>query len=303
MDRKEPLWQKNSRNYEIYLTLERNFAPNSVESYMRDVRQFIEYAVEWGISDPSDVTASDINNFLAHIYDKGVKKSSQARVLSGVKSFFNYMVVSELLESSPIEFIESPKLTRALPEILSIDEIDMIIDSIDTSNPQGFRNKAIIETIYSCGIRASELISLTLNDIFFDDGFIRVSGKGRKQRIVPISDRAIGYIREYMDQRSAMFVSPKHQDCLFLNRRGNQLTRVMIHTIISRASKYVGIAKAVGPHTLRHSFATHMLVGGANIRQVQDLLGHESVVTTEIYTHLDISNLSDTLEKYHPLKL
>ena len=303
MDRKEPLWQENSRKYQTYLTIERNFADNSVESYMRDLRQFVEYAVERGINSPKDVTVSDINNFMACVYDKGVKKSSQARVLSGVKSFFNYLVANNLVDSSPVEFIESPKLTRSLPEVLSIDDIDKIIDNIDTNHPQGFRNKAIIETIYSCGIRASELISLTMNDVFFNDGFIRVNGKGRKQRIVPISDRAIEYIKEYMNQRNTMTPSSKHQDCLFLNRRGNQLTRVMIHTIISRAAKYAGITKSVGPHTLRHSFATHLLVGGANIRQVQDLLGHESVVTTEIYTHLDITNLADSLEKHHPLKL
>ena len=303
MDKKEPLWQKNSRSYEIYLTLERNFANNSVESYMRDLRQFVEYAMERGISEPSRITASDVNDFMACIYDKGVKKSSQARVLSGVKSFFNYLVSNNLIESSPVEFVESPKLTRALPEVLSIDDIDRIIDEVDIFHPQGVRNKAIIETLYSCGIRASELVSLTLNDIFFDDGFIRVNGKGRKQRIVPISDRAIDYIRDYMEQRTTMVVNPKYQDCLFLNRRGNQLTRVMIHTIISKAAKYAGITKSVGPHTLRHSFATHLLVGGANIRQVQDLLGHESVVTTEIYTHLDITNLADSLERCHPLKL
>lgn len=303
MDKIESLWQKYSVIYESYLTIERNFTDNSVESYMRDVRQFIEYTLERDIDIPSDITPIDLNNFMAHIYDKGIKKSSQARVLSGVKSFFNYLLANNLIEVSPANFIESPKLSRPLPEVLSIDDIDRIIDNIDTSHPQGFRNKAIIETIYSCGIRASELTSLTINDIFFEDGFIRVNGKGRKQRIVPISDRAIIYINEYMEQRSTLNVTPKQQEYLFLNRRGHQLTRVMIHTIISRAAKFVGITKAVGPHTLRHSFATHMLVGGANIRQVQDLLGHESVITTEIYTHLDITNLADTLENHHPLKL
>lgn len=302
MAKTEQMWQKQSKNYEIYLTIERNFADNSVESYMRDLRQLVEYALERGINEPKDITSSDINDFMACLYDKGVKKSSQARVLSGIKSFFSYMLAHDLLVSSPTEFIDSPKLTRALPDILSVEEIDKIINNIDTSHPQGTRNKAIIETIYSCGVRASELTSLTLNDIFFDDGFIRVTGKGRKQRVVPISNIAILYIKEYLDQRTKISIDPKHQDYLFLNRRGRQLTRIMIHTIISKAALYAGISKPVGPHTLRHSFATHLLVGGANIRQVQDLLGHESVITTEIYTHLDIKNLADSLEKYHPLK-
>lgn len=302
MKKFEMSWQSHSENYERYLTLERNFSSNSIESYLRDLRQFTEYSIGKGIEYPEDVSPLDIHGFMSTIYDKGIKRSSQARVLSGLKAFYNYLLLHDIISKSPLINIESPRQSRTLPDVLSVDEIDAMIDGIDDNHEQCVRNKAILETIYSCGIRVSELVSLNLNDIFFNDGFIRVTGKGRKQRIVPISERAISYIEHYIDLRLMMKINSKHQDILFLNRRGSKLTRVMIHTIVSQAAKNAGITKSVGPHTLRHSFATHLLTGGANIRQVQDLLGHESVITTEIYTHLDMTNLSESLEMYHPLK-
>lgn len=250
---------------------------------------------------PLAVGREHIEHYLAALFDRRVEVSTQARILSGIKSFFNYLVLNDNADSSPAEFVEMPKPVRKLPDVLSVEEIDAILGGIDLSHPQGHRNKAIIETLYSCGLRVSELISLRLGDLFFDDGFVRVTGKGDKQRLVPLSPAAKKNISLWLEQRRGMNPDPKNADFVFLNRRGRRLTREMVYLIVERAAGEAGIRKKISPHTFRHSFATHLLRGGASIRQVQDLLGHGSIITTEIYTHLDSEGLRDSIENYHPL--
>ncbi len=294
-------WRRLVLGYETYLTQERNLAANTVESYLRDVRQFGEWiGRDCGLA-PSALKASHIEAFMASLFDQGVAKSTQARMLSGIRSFFTYLVLAGENPSTPTEFVDSPKVGRHLPDVLTLAEIDALVAAIDLSQPQGHRNLAIIEVMYSCGLRVSEVVSLRLGDLFFDDGFIRVVGKGDKQRLVPVSDVAKKYILHYLGQRAAMKVDRRSADVLFLNRRGNRLTRVMIFTLLRQTAQAAGITKTISPHTLRHSFATHLLTGGASIRQVQEMLGHESITTTEIYTHLDTRHLQKTLETFHPL--
>ncbi|MCD8103295.1 MAG: tyrosine-type recombinase/integrase [Alistipes sp.] len=331
-------WDNLIRSYTAYLRFERNLAENTVESYLRDISQFRDFLVkEYGQPDGTEMSVSvsvsertaatdrsaarepatgtnpgpaesplytgreHIEQYLASLYDRRVEVSTQARILSGIKSFFSYLVLNDNADSSPAEFVEMPKPLRKLPDVLSVEEIDTILDGIDLSHPQGHRNKAIIETLYSCGLRVSELISLRLGDLFFDDGFVRVTGKGNKQRLVPLSPAAKKNISFWLEQRRSMDIDPKHADIVFLNRRGRKLTREMVYIIVERAAETAGIRKKISPHTFRHSFATHLLRGGASIRQVQDLLGHGSIITTEIYTHLDNDSLRESLEKYHPL--
>ena len=242
-----------------------------------------------------------IERYLVHLLEKRHKKSSQARELSGIKSFFNYLLLIDKIESSPAEFISAPKSSRTLPDILSVDEVERIISSIDTSTDKGLRDRAMLELMYSCGLRVTELISLKLSDLFFGEGYIRVLGKGNKQRLVPIGRVAQEYVMRYLDVRkeenSSSKTKTKGEQTLFLSNRRTGLTRVMVFNIIRQATELAGITKNVSPHTFRHSFATHLLAGGANIRQVQDMLGHENITTTEIYTHLDPDHLRDTIEK------
>lgn len=298
MSNAEKRWEDLSRKYRNYIKLEKRLSDNTVESYMRDLRQLATFATsgEYYVA-PRFVTDAMIENFMASLYDLGVGKATQARILSGVKSFFNFLLLEEQIESSPAEFIEGPKVGRKLPDVLSTAEIDLIIGTFDDVSTLGIRNAAMIETLYSCGLRVSELVGLRLGDLFFDEGFIRVVGKGDKQRLVPVSDEARDRIRHYLSVR----VGVGNIDILFLNNRGRGLTRVMIFTILRNASSAAGIAKDISPHTLRHSFATHLLEGGASIRQVQEMLGHESILTTEIYTHLDTSHLRQTIADHHPL--
>lgn len=302
MNRYATDWESLVQNYRTFIVVEKNLSPNSVESYMRDLQQLRDF-VSGSVGDilPTEVTSEHIEAFMTTVYDKGVQKSSQARVLSGVKSFFNFLLISDIIDSLPTEFIDAPKMGRKLPDVLSVAEIDKIVGSIDLSHPLGHRNKAMLETLYSCGLRVSELITLRLSDLFFDEGIVRVIGKGNKERLVPISGSACRYIATYMEQRLSMKVEAKCEDILFLNQHGRGLTRVMIFTIIKGAALRAGIDKTVSPHTFRHSFATHLLEGGASIRQVQELLGHESILTTEIYTHLDMTHLRRSVEEYHPL--
>lgn len=294
-------WDEQIEGYKRYITLEKNLSANTIESYLRDVEQFRTFVCQTCELPPNQIEASHIEQFMSCVYDRGSKKSSQARALSGVSSFFNYLVSIDLIDSAPTEFVDSPKSARLLPDVLSIEEIDSIESAIDLSHLQGHRNKAIIETLYSCGLRVSELTSLRISDLFFDDGFIRVIGKGNKQRLVPISDSARSYIEIYLEQRRNMSIEHRSEEILFLNRHGRKLTRVMIFTILKQTAQSAGITKSVSPHTLRHSFATHLLAGGASIRQVQELLGHESISTTEIYTHLDTKQLRKAVEVHHPL--
>ena len=291
-------WVEISRRYRTYIRLEKRLADNTVESYMRDLSQFAHFVLLFYDAAPADVEAGMIERYMAWLYEHGREKTSQARILSGIRSFFNYLLLAGDLESSPAEFIETPKFGRSLPDILSTEEIDRIIAAVDRSTAKGRRDSAMLEVLYSCGLRVSELTSLRLGDLFFGEGYIRVTGKGDKQRLVPVSAVARDKIQCYLDERPRKFAGA---DTLFLNNRGKALSRVMVFTIIRDAAHRAGIDKTISPHTFRHSFATHLLEGGAGIRQVQELLGHESIVTTEIYTHLDGEHLRETVERHLPI--
>ena len=288
-------------NNKTYIRLEKNLSDNSVEAYIRDITVFENFVLRMYDVPPTAVEEYMIERYLVHLLEKRHKKSSQARELSGIKSFFNYLLLTDKIESSPAEFISAPKSSRTLPDILSIDEVERIISSVDISTDKGLRDRAMLELMYSCGLRVTELISLKLSDLFFGEGYIRVLGKGSKQRLVPIGRVAQEYVMRYLDVRkeenSSSKTKTKGEQTLFLSNRRTGLTRVMVFNIIRQASELAGITKSVSPHTFRHSFATHLLAGGANIRQVQDMLGHENITTTEIYTHLDPDHLRDTIEK------
>ena len=289
-------WTEISRGYRTYMRLEKHLSDNTIESYMRDLAQFAHYVLRMYDVPPKKVEPEMIRNYLGRLFEQGREKSSQARALSGIKSFFNYLLLEEVIESSPAELIEAPKASRPLPDTLSTEEIDRLIGSIDASTTKGLRDRAMLELLYSCGLRVSELCDLRLGDLFFGEGYIRVIGKGDKQRLVPVSGMARDRIQLYLEVRDK---SRRKDDFVFLNNRGKQLTRVMIFTIIKSLAREAGIHKT---HTFRHSFATHLLEGGANIRQVQELLGHENILTTEIYTHLDDTHLRQTLEEHLSLE-
>lgn len=288
-------WERTLRAYRTYIKLEKHLSDNTVQAYMRDLKDFSHYVLRWFDVPPAKVESQMIERFMGYLFDRQREKTTQARVLSGIKSFYNYLLLNDKIETLPTEFICSPKCGRHLPDTLSVGEIDRIINSIDPQTSLGRRNRAILELLYSCGLRVSELTSLRMCDLFFGEGYIRVEGKGDKQRLVPISNVAREKVCIYLDDRKE-----KHwgsNETVFLNNRGKGLTRVMIFNILRQACLRAGITKTVSPHTLRHSFATHLLEGGASIRQVQEMLGHESIVTTEIYTHLDADRLRDTVEK------
>lgn len=287
-----------SRSYRTYMRLEKHLAKNTIESYMRDLAQFAHFILRMYDVPPKRVEPEMIRNYLTRMYDLGREKSSQARALSGIKSFFNYLILNDMIEASPAELIEAPKASRPLPDTLTTAEIDRLIGSIDSSTTKGLRDRAILELLYSCGLRVSELCELRIGDLFFGEGYIRVTGKGDKQRLVPISAMARERIQLYLDERRSRY----RDEVLFLNNRGCKLTRVMIFTIIKQAAQRASIDKKISPHTFRHSFATHLLQGGASIRQVQELLGHENIVTTEIYTHLNTDHLRETLEEHLSLE-
>lgn len=291
-------WVETARRYRTYIKVEKRLSENSVEAYMRDLEQFAHFVlVKWDVP-PRKVEREMVERYLEWLYDEGREKSSQARMLSGIRSFFNYLLLNDEIQSSPAEDISAPKAGRTLPDVLTTDEIDRLISSIEIDTVKGRRDRAIVEVLYSCGLRVSELITLRVSDLFFGEGYIRVIGKGDKQRLVPISDLARERISLYLDERKA---AKANEEVLFLNNRGKQLTRVMIFTILRQAALRAGIDKKISPHTLRHSFATHLLEGGAGIRQVQELLGHESILTTEIYTHLEAEHLRSTVEEHLPL--
>lgn len=294
-------WEKELQDYTYYIRLEKKLSDNTVEAYIRDLKQMAEYLENEFSIQPQQAEERHIEAFLAHLYDKGVKKTTQARILSGIKSFFYYLLINDRIENLPTEFIDPPKTGRKLPDVLSVAEIESIINTFDSDKRFGIRNKAMVETLYSCGLRVSELITLRLSDLFFNDGFIRVIGKGDKQRLVPISETARHRIEEYLLLRQTMQTDARDTDIVFLNNKGRGLTRVMIFHIIRKAALAAGITKTISPHTFRHSFATHLLEGGASIRQVQEMLGHESILTTEIYTHLDSEKLRENVDLHHPL--
>lgn len=293
-------WSDYIEDYLAHLTLEKNLSDNTTEAYIRDLYLLEDFiSAQYDIL-PGEVEMSHIEAFLADLYEKKRSRASMARTLSGVRSFFNYLADNNEIPVSPVELLESPKLNRKLPVVLSVEEIRRILETFDLSTPQGHRNRAMIETLYSCGLRVSELVNLRLGDLFFDDGYLRVTGKGDKQRLVPVSREAVKQIGLYLDQRKHLPQDGKHKEIVFLNNRGRQLSRVMVFLIIKEAVEAAGITKEVSPHTFRHSFATHLVQGGADIRVVQEMLGHESIATTEIYTHLNKEYLRQTL-KNHPL--
>ncbi len=291
-------WAEITRKFRIYIKIERALSDNTIESYMRDLRGFAAYVIDIYDVPPKRVERGMVESYLASIFDRGQQSTTQARVLSSIKALFAYLQLMEIVDTSPAEFILSPRCDRNLPDIVSIEEVDTIINIIDDSSPKGIRDRAILEVLYSCGLRVSELTALRLCDLFFGEGYLRVLGKGDKERLVPISDPARVKIEAYLEVRKPSSIN---EDVLFLNNRGKALTRVMIFTIIKHAAQLAGITKHISPHTFRHSFATHLLRGGASIRQVQEMLGHESISTTEIYTHLNIDNIRETLEKHLPL--
>ena len=296
-------WDKSIQAYKTYIRLEKNLSQNSVEAYIRDITIFENFVLRMYDVAPTAVEEYMIERFLIHLLERKHKKSSQARELSGVKSFFNYLLITDKIESSPAEFISAPKSSRTLPDVLSIEEVERIIGSIDTTTVKGRRDRAMLELMYSCGLRVSELISLKLNDLFFGEGYIRVLGKGNKQRLVPIGRVAQEYVMLYLDDRNnrenreRSGAASRGEEVVFLSNRNSKLSRVMVFTIIRQATEAAGITKTVSPHTFRHSFATHLLAGGASVRQVQDLLGHENITTTEIYTHLNPDHLRDAIDK------
>lgn len=294
-------WKAAIEDYINFIRVEKSLSANSVSAYKHDVEMFMVYADSIGV-EPENITMGQIQEFLNHVDELGLNKRTQARVLSGIRGFFKYLMIEEVIDIDPTELIEGPKIGRKLPEILSIDEIDAIEASIDLSKPEGQRNKTMIEVLYSCGLRVSELVSLRLTDLFFEQGFVKVLGKGNKERLVPIGKKAIKEINLYISYRNSVTtnINKDSENIVFLNRRGSRLTREMVFTIIKKHAKLAGIKKSISPHTFRHSFATHLVEGGADLRAVQEMLGHESIQTTEIYTHLDREFLRETILKFHP---
>lgn len=287
------------RRYVRYLRLERGYSENTVEAYTHDIDYLLNYLRNENLK-AEDVKLDNLENFAAVIYEFGIASSSQARILCGVRSFFKYLVISGILKDDPSELLEAPTVGEHLPEVLSTEEIDRMEAAIDLSKWEGQRNKAIIELLFSCGLRVSELVNLKFNDIFERDKFLRIIGKGDKERLVPISDSALHEIKLWLYDRNLMKIKPGEQEYVFLNRRGAHLTRTMILIMIKRTAEEAGITKTVSPHTLRHSFATELLKGGADLRAIQEMLGHENIKTTQIYTHIDITTLREEILTHHP---
>jgi tyrosine recombinase XerD len=287
------------KKYVTYLQLEKSLSKNSIEAYLDDLEKLAQF-VETEEKTVTEVTLDDLHQFIAQLHDVGICPRSQARIISGIKSFYNYLLLNGYIEASPCELLESPKIGLKIPDVLSLNEIDQLISHIDRSKPEGQRNRAILELLYSCGLRVSELVNLNISDIYPDERFIRVLGKGNKQRLVPISDTALHEIQLYFLDRHKAPIKKGHEDAVFLNRRGQKLSRVMIFYIIKELLAETGIKKKVSPHTFRHSFATHLLEGGANLRVIQQMLGHERITTTEIYTHIDRERLRREILEHHP---
>ena len=294
-------WEKTIHAYKTYIRLEKNLSANSVEAYVRDITVFANFILRKYDVLPAEVDEDMISQYLVHLNTIQHKRTSQARELSGVKSFYNYLLMLDKIELSPAEFISTPKTRRELPDVLTVEEVERIIGMVDTTTVKGRRDRAMLEMLYSCGLRVTELISLKMSDLFLGEGYIRVMGKGSKQRLVPIGRVAMEWLMQYLEDRREMLKDNGgkggSEQTLFLSNRRTKLTRVMIFTIIRKAASDAGITKRVSPHTFRHSFATHLFAGGASIRQVQDMLGHESITTTEIYTHLDPDHLRGAIDK------
>ena len=297
-------WDSTIKGFMAFLALEKGLSGHSIEAYGRDVNRLALFMHrDLGINSPTAVTASDLEQFLRLLNEAEISRRSQARILSGIRSYFQYLIMEDMLKADPTELVDSPKMDQYLPEVLSYEEIRKMIESIDKSHPQGTRNVAIIETLYACGLRVTELTNLRISQIFPDLQFIRVIGKNNKERLVPIGEEALHCINLYMegDRNRMMNIDPAAKDILFLNRRGKKLSRVMIFNIIKETAAAAGITKTISPHSLRHSFATHLVEGGADLRAVQEMLGHASIITTEIYTHLNADYLRETINSFHPL--
>jgi integrase/recombinase XerD len=294
-------WQEAIQDFTYYLKIERGLADNTVQNYKLDILKLANYISEYNATLTPELVDEEILQGFIYSISKVVNERSQARLISGLKSFFDYLIFENYRKTNPLELIESPRLGRKLPDTLSTDEIDQLVEAIDLSHLQGHRNKAIIETLYGCGLRVSELVELKISDLFFEEGFIKVIGKGNKERLVPINRYTQKFIGIYKEEsRIHMNQQSEFKDVLFLNRRGAQLTRAMIFTIVKQLAKKINLQKNISPHTFRHSFATHLLENGANLKVIQQMLGHESITTTEIYMHLDKTHLKSVLENYHP---
>lgn len=295
-------WESELKGFRTYLKLEKSLSDHTIEAYVRDLSKLVAF-LEMKGSDASleKIRLSDLSDFVRWLNEIGLSARSQARIISGIKSFFRYLMMEDIIDTDPTALLETPRTGRKLPEVLSVEEIDRLIGQIDLSKPEGQRNRAMIEVMYSCGLRVSELVGLKISNVYLDQGFIRVVGKGSKERLIPVGRKAIKEIELYLPIRNSLPVIQKEsEDILFLNRRGKKLTRVMIFTLIKQYAASAGIKKNISPHTLRHSFATHLIDGGADLRAVQEMLGHESILTTEIYTHLDRHYLRDAIIRFHP---
>jgi len=295
-------WEEGKKGYENYLKLEKSLSPNSVAAYINDITKLIGFLDKnYNKVGPLKVKLDHLKDFIAWLNKREISPRTQARTISGIKSFYKYLLIEGKLSSDPTALLESPKIGRKLPDILSMEEIDNLIDAVDLSKAEGQRNKAMLETLYSCGLRVSELVGLKITNLFFEQGFIKVEGKAGKERLVPVSGRAVDEVGKYMTEyRKKLNVAKDSENILFLNRRGRKLSRVMIFTIIKNLAEKIGLGKSISPHTFRHSFATHLINGGADLRAVQEMLGHESILTTEIYTHLDREYLKSTIQQFHP---
>ena len=293
-------WESSIKEFKYYLRIERSLADNTIQSYLRDINKLADYCNQLKI-DEKNVKVNDIRNFINHLNNDQISARSQARIISGIKAFYKYLILEDYIKDDPTLLIENPKIGLKLPEVLSVNEIEIIISSIDLSKKHGQRNKAIIETLYSCGLRVTELINLKISNINYKEEYIKVIGKGNKERLTPIGSNALKYIQIYVNEvRIHQKINKGHEDIVFLNNRGSKLSRVMIFTLIKNTLEKCGIKKKVSPHTFRHSFATHLIEGGADLRAVQEMLGHESITTTEIYTHLDKDYLRSNIMQFHP---
>ena len=293
-------WESSIKGFKSYLQIERSLSDNSVQAYIRDIKKFANYAIPLKLNELK-IQRENISDFLAELKDDGIAARSQARIISGIKAFYKYLIIEDYIKYDPTELIESPKVGLKLPDTLSLIEIDKLISAVDLSNKQGERNRAILETLYSCGLRVSELTNLKLSNIYFNEGYLKVIGKGDKERLAPIGGRALKYLTTYINEvRNHQTIKKGQEDFVFLNNRGAGLTRVMIFLIIQKLAAEIGLKKKISPHTFRHSFATHLIEGGADLRAVQEMLGHESITTTEIYTHLDKDYLRSNIIQFHP---
>lgn len=287
------------RKYKVYLKLEKSLSDNTVNAYLADIHKLYQFLADEQIH-PLDVTLENLETFSATLRDLGIQPRSQARILSGIRSFYHYLILDDYLEADPSELLESPQIGLHLPEVLTIEEIDNLIESIDLSTKEGQRNRTILETLYSCGLRVSELCNLKISDLYLEEGFIKVEGKGSKQRLIPISPRAIRELQLYFIDRNQFSIKKDYEDYVFISKRGTNISRIMVFHIIKTLAEAIGLKKTISPHTFRHSFATHLLEGGANLRAIQCMLGHESIGTTEIYTHIDKSRLRSEIIEHHP---